>query len=300
VIFLVEFASPVDMLDKDNFIITGLESGSTDSIVSATNPSGDEMNWLIKVITIDNDTLKSGVITKIVGIKDSSDYKFCDPTINQAYNIRKKFLAEFDFAVLYDAPVPPLSSPTGGAGDVKIMVDESLSNETSVQDASSGTLYTPNSDYTEFSCHFYYIPNVYYIPPNSYYIYFVQSGGDKLVDLWENDSLLGIGVSVNERLNKQSFSLSTEHTSPVEISMIRPFPVIDKASAMIDVYQDGLLTATLYNLSGNKIATLLTAPATAGSKYDLNMRLGFLTNGVYTLIITLDDFSVTRTILISR
>jgi hypothetical protein len=233
------------------------------------------------------------VITKIVGIKDSSDYKFCDPTINQAYNIRKAFL--FDsiiYAVKYDNPnVKP------GPGEVRIVFDQPLIDyDDDVWNAQNSEPY----EYVEDSTHYYLMLHFNFAPTCPFYIYF--DGLHRTVyDEWGNPYNLTIAVEVNEEVNwKQLFSLSEEHIYPMEIEMIRPIPVIDKASTMIDVYQDGLLTATLYNLSGNKIATLLTAPATAGSNYDLNMQLGFLTNGVYTLIITLDDFLVTRTILISR
>jgi hypothetical protein len=293
VTFAVYFNAPISGVSPSDFIIEGYEppyNVPVDVSPATTPPSAV---WYVKIKTINNDTNKAGVICKITDIATTAGFTWCDPTQNDSFNIRKEFLGNIDsFVVKYDNAMP-------GPGTVKIVFDEQLEGDGDVKDAYSGGQYVYIDDGTHYylQLHFNYCPNINTTP---YYVYF-DMPHDKVVDLWGNEHHIGDHAQVTSQVFwKQTLSLAGVSVNPLEISAIKPNPAVDNASFTINTYQEGNLEVALYDLVGTKITTLLNTTAASNRQYDLNMRLGFLPNGIYTIFITLDDYKVSKSILINK
>jgi hypothetical protein len=77
-------------------------------------------------------------------------------------------------------------------------------------------------------------------------------------------------------------------------------PAVDNTNLDVSVYQEGNLQVSLYDLAGSKVADLMNISATANTDYSIQMRLGFLSNGVYTIMITLDNERIFKQLIINK
>jgi hypothetical protein len=86
----------------------------------------------------------------------------------------------------------------------------------------------------------------------------------------------------------------------LEVGNITPMPITNDASFTIDVYQEGVLTVELFDLTGQMVSSILNTYTSANRRYDINMQLGFLSSGIYNVMISINDDVVMRPIIINR
>ena len=101
-------------------------------------------------------------------------------------------------------------------------------------------------------------------------------------------------------------SLSPERTArismngPLFLSAPAPHPVQDRSRLAFAVEEGGPATVTLYNLLGQRVATLHDGPVTAGERVALTINAGRLGAGTYFLRLTTDTASRTERVTVVR
>jgi len=98
-----------------------------------------------------------------------------------------------------------------------------------------------------------------------------------------------------------SNEINVDVTGPAQYSLEQNYPNPFNPSTLIkySVAQDGFVNVSIFNLLGEKVATLVNSNMKAGS-YELNFNASQLSSGVYFYSIEAGDFKAVRKMMLMK
>jgi len=257
--------------------------------------------WYVKVAVDSNTTEICGVEVKITG-SNSNVFNFCNPTPNESYNVRHEFLATKEFEPKYvhlgglpykDTTLKIIFNDCGEImGELKLpLISSNAMNRVVVSIGNNLIETTYESDTLRLGTGQFSMG---------------LSGSDRTVtDEWGNSYEI-IGSIWNFSVAKLNLSDGLTSADALlfgsfAISNINPNPTVDEAEFTINIFEEGNLNVTFYDLSGSFIMNIISDRfMNANTELRVPMSLGMLSSGTYTIMISMGNNIMMRQIIIVK
>ncbi|MDR0926433.1 MAG: T9SS type A sorting domain-containing protein [Ignavibacteria bacterium] len=293
--FIVTFASALSGLQGTDFLVTG----ATTTMATDAEPVGGTSSdvWIV-TITTTNTNIKAGTICKITSAAVNAPFEFCStsPSPYDSFNVRKEFLGEI---IYYPFGMDPIYSPTITL--LSVTIDEpDVEGELRLVYGNIFTGPEPTT-YSGEPATIYYIDYGLGFVAGDYTLNF-HSNYKTLTDAWGNDTILPANTwtFIAYKLAQQLTNNFDVNVGSFAINNIKPMPVISNASFSINIYQDGYLNISIYDITGSKLFDIMNRYVDANTELNVNMQLGRLPNGMYNIVVQLNDERISKPIIISK